>query len=281
MKKVPLIGPHVSIAGGVHRAVETGHSIGATTIQIFTANQRTWTTKPISDDEVKLFKEAVKRAGLKKIMSHASYLLNLGSPHVEVREKSIQALREEIERCELLGLTFLNFHPGSALDGPVERCLKNIAYALLSVADCFNNVTILVETMAGRGNIVGAHFEELTYIIERVKGKVPIGVCLDTCDSFAAGYDLRTEKAVAETLDAFDEVVGIKYLKALHLNDSQYGLGQRRDRHSPIGEGEIGKSGFSAIMKEPRLFDLPKYLETPGGLDVWKREIAWLKKQIP
>ncbi len=283
MQGVPLLGAHISIAGGLHTALIAGKKIGATTIQIFTANQRTWHAKQVSDDEVRIFRQALEETGLSHIMSHDSYLINLGSPHDDVRKKSITAFRHEILRCLALGISFVNFHPGAALDSPVEECLNKISDALLSMANCFDsqsNLHLLIETMAGQGSVVGAKFEQIAYIIDMVKGVLPIGVCMDTCHTFAAGYDMRTKEALAATLDEFDRVVGLQYLKALHLNDSEGDRASHKDRHLPIGDGRIGKAGFSAIMKEPRLASLPKYLETPGGLEVWKTEIAWLKKQI-
>lgn len=284
MKKVPLLGAHISIAGGLHMALLAGKEIGATTIQIFTANQRTWVTKQIPEEEITLFHKALKDTGLTHIMSHDSYLINLGSPNVDVRQKSVQAFRQEILRCLALDLTFLNFHPGAALDSPREVCLQAISEALLSMADCFEDhpkLQLLLETMAGQGSVLGAKFEDIATIIETVKGKIPIGVCMDTCHTFAAGYDIRTKEALDQTLKEFDRVIGLKYLKAMHLNDSVFGLDSHKDRHYPIGHGMIGKEGFSAIMKEPRLTSLPKYLETPGGLEVWKEEIALLKSFLP
>jgi deoxyribonuclease-4 len=283
MKHVPLIGAHISIAGGLHRALLAGKEIGATTIQIFTANHRTWATKPIPDAEIDLFHQALYDTGLTHIMSHDSYLINLGSPRADVREKSLKAFRQEIMRCCTLGISYLNFHPGAALDSPVESCLDAICDALLSMADCFqkpNSLILLLETMAGQGSVIGASFEQLACIIDKVKATIPIGVCLDTCHTFAAGYDIRTKEGVALTLDAFDAIIGLHYLKAMHLNDSVFDIGSHKDHHAALGEGRIGKEGFSAIMKEPRLALVPKYLETPGGLEVWKQEIAWLRGQI-
>jgi deoxyribonuclease-4 len=284
MKHVPLIGPHISIAGGLHNALLTGKEIGATTVQIFTANQRTWYTKNVSEEEAALFRKTLAKTGLSHIMSHGSYLINLGSPRPDVYEKSLMEFRKEIERCIALGITYLNFHPGASLDSPVEEALEKVVQALLSMADCFEKPTklrLLAENMAGQGSVLGARFEQLGYLVDRLKDTIPIGVCMDTCHTFVAGYDIRTEKALTETLKEFNAVVGLKHLKALHLNDSVFDLGSHKDRHAPIGEGKIGKGGFSAIMKEPHLASLPKYLETPGGLDVWQQEITWLRRQIP
>jgi len=267
MRDEPLLGAHISIAGGLHTALHEGRSIGATTIQLFTASQRRWVSKALSESECTLFQEAMKKTGLRSIMSHASYLINLGSPKEEVRRKSIEAFRAEIERCQLLGISFLTFHPGAALDSLKEVCIDAIVHALLSMEDLLDpSLVLLLETTAGQGTTIGSSFEELAAIIDRVHMKIPIGVCLDTCHIFAAGYDLRSAEAVQETLSLFDQIVGLRYLRAVHLNDSIFDLGQHRDRHAPLGEGKIGKEGFVAIMNHPSLARVPKYLETPGGL---------------
>ena len=284
MKHATLIGPHISIAGGFHEALLAGKEIGATTIQIFTANQRTWHTKGVAEEEANLFRKTLSETGLSHIMSHDSYLINLASPHRDVYEKSLTAFRKEIERCLSLGISYLNFHPGASLDFPIDASLEKVVTGLLSMADCFEQPTklyLLIESMAGQGSVLGASFEQLGYIVDRVKGSLPIGVCMDTCHTFAAGYDIRTEEALDKTLKQFDTAVGLSRLKALHLNDSVFDIGSHKDRHAPIGEGLIGKEGFSAIMKQPHLLSLPKYLETPGGLDVWRQEIRWLCHQIP
>jgi deoxyribonuclease IV len=279
-----LIGAHISIAGGFDAALHAGKAIGATTIQIFTANQRQWAAKPLQETEIQKFKKALVETGLSHITAHDSYLINLGSPNTIVREKSIAAFRKEIERCLSLGISYLNFHPGAALEGNREECLLAIADALRSMQGCFasgkDTLILLLEITAGQGSVVGSSFDELDFIIEQVKGKVPVGVCLDTCHTFASGYDLRSKETFSATLDQFDKIIGLKHLHAMHLNDSEGGLGSHKDRHSPIGEGMIGSPGFSAIMKEPRVQKLPKYLETPGGLEIWKKEIAWLKMQV-
>jgi deoxyribonuclease IV len=283
MKHTLLLGAHTSIGGGLHNALLEGKAIGATTVQIFTANQRQWVTKSLSQEDIDLFQKTLEETGLQKITSHDSYLINLGSPKDIVRKNSIRAFREEIIRCQALNLSYLNFHPGSALDESRESCLKKISAALLEMRDLFEkgeDLVLLLETTAGQGSTVGSSFEEITCILDEVKVKIPVGVCIDTCHIFAAGYDIRTEDALNTTLDQFDKVIGLQYLKAMHLNDSVKGLGSHVDRHSPLGEGMIGKDAFMAIMQSPRLAHLPKYLETPGGPEVWVHEIAWLKKQV-
>ena len=275
-----LIGAHTSAAGGVHNALYEGRDIGATTIQLFTSNQRQWKARELTDEAIDLWNKALDETGLKSIMSHDSYLINLGSPDPEVLAKSQEAFRKEITRALQLGLAFVNFHPGAALKEGVEKCLDTIVKSLLSVKDMFSgkeNLRLLLETTAGQGSTVGAKFEELSYIIERVKKEVPIGVCIDTCHIFAAGYDIRTKKDVKQTLDEFDRVVGIEHLHAMHINDSMKPFASRRDRHADLGKGEIGLEAFEAIMQDPRTKYLPKYLETPGLNAVWKKEIALLR----
>lgn len=275
-----FIGAHTSAQGGVHHALLEGQSIGATTIQLFTANQKTWHTKPISDEEVARWEEALEQTGLQKIMSHDSYLINLGSPSPESQEKSIQAFKNEIQRCHQLKLDFLNFHPGAALDSSEDQCLKQIVESISQVEEMAAQgpTRLLIEATAGQGSSVGHKFEHLGYLVEHLHKKVPIGVCIDTCHIFAAGYDIRTKEGWEQTLKEFDRSVGLKYLYALHLNDSKNPLGSRKDRHAPLGEGEIGIEGFAAIMQNDHLKHLPMYLETPDGVELWKKEIALLRK---
>ncbi len=277
-----LIGAHTSAAGGVHNAIYEGAKIGATTVQLFTANQRQWASKPISDEQAALFEQALKETGLSHIMSHDSYLINLGAPNLEILEKSRSAFHQEIERCLKLKLTFMNFHPGAALDTPIETCLNTIVESLLETKKLMqdSSLTLLVEATAGQGSTVGKSFEELGFIVSRVKDHLPIGICIDTCHIFAAGYDIRTEAGLNKVLQEFDEKVGLKYLKAMHLNDSMKGCGSRVDRHSDLGKGEIGLEAFTHIMRSSKLKTIPKYLETPGGPEIWAKEIAWLKQQV-
>ena len=275
-----LIGAHTSAAGGVYNALYAGQEIGATTIQLFTSNQRQWHARSLSQETIDLWQKALDETGLKSIMSHDSYLINLGSPDKEVLSKSRHAFREELIRALQLDLAFVNFHPGAALKESVQKCLDTIVESLLQVKDLFTkkaHLKLLLETTAGQGSTVGAKFEELSYIIDRVKKEVPIGVCIDTCHIFAAGYDIRTKDALTKTLDDFGRIIGIKYLNAMHINDSLKAFGSRRDRHADLGKGEIGLEAFKAIMQEPRTKYIPKYLETPGLNAVWKKEIALLR----
>lgn len=277
-----LIGAHTSAAGGAHNALIEGKSIGATTVQLFTANQKQWKGKPLTEESIALFKETLKETGLSKIMSHSSYLINLGSPNPEMLHKSREAFRAEIERCLALELSFLNFHPGAALDSSREECLDRIVASLLLMEDMFvdDDTRLLLETTAGQGTCVGCAFEELAYIIERVKGTLPIGVCIDTCHIFSAGYDIRTPEAWKKTLEAFDKTVGLSNLYAFHLNDSMKEFAAKKDRHASLGEGLIGMESFKFLMGYEPLRAIPKYLETPGGCPLWDKEIWMLREFV-
>lgn len=274
-----LIGAHTSAAGGVFNALIEGKKIGATTIQLFTANQRQWDSKPISQEHLDKWKETLEETGLQKIMSHDSYLINLGSLNPEVIEKSRKAFAQEIERCTSLGISFLNFHPGAALKEDPQVCLDKICESLIDAAKYLENspTRLLLESTAGQGSTLGYKFEHLAYIIDKVKDIVPIGVCVDTCHSFAAGYDIRTKETFDKTFKEFDEVIGLEHLYAFHLNDSLKGLGSRVDRHRPLGEGEIGIECFKLLMRDPRTREIPKYLETPDGPSLWVKEIEMLR----
>ncbi len=277
-----LVGAHTSASGGAFNALLNGHEIGANTIQLFTSNQKQWRGKKYSQEELDQWFEVKKNSPIRKIMSHDSYLINLGCPNDENLQKSRKAFNEEIERCNALELSYLNFHPGAALKESVEQCLDYIVESLLLTRPLLenSNLKLLIEATAGQGSTVGHSFSELGYIIERTKDHLPMGICIDTCHIFAAGYDVRNMDAWNKTLDDFDQHVGLDFLYALHVNDSKFGMGSRKDRHAPIGEGEIGIDGFKAMMRHPKLKALPKYLETPGGMDAWKDEIILLKSFI-
>lgn len=276
-----LIGPHSSASGGVHKALLRGREIGATTIQLFTANQKQWIGRPIAEEEVARYEEALAESNIHKVMSHDSYLINLGSPKEENVSKSLKAFEDEIKRCLQLKLSFLNFHPGAATGDTEENCLDRISHNLLKMTPFLEDgpdLKLLIEATAGQGTSVGHRFEHLAHIIQKVKGKLPIGVCIDTCHIFAAGYDIRTKSAWDKTLAEFDRIVGLKYLYALHVNDSKNPFDSRKDRHESLGKGEIGAECFKAMMEHPKLREIPKYLETPHGETMWKDEIALLRK---
>lgn len=273
-----LVGAHTSAAGGVYNALLHGAKIGATTIQLFTNNQKTWASKPIDPVTIKKWEEAKASTGITVTMSHDSYLINLGSPDHENLQKSRKAFREELERCHLLKIDYLNFHPGAYTSGTREDCLETIVESLLEIAPLAKsgNTRLLFETTAGQGTTVGWNFEELGYLISKTHKSLPVGVCIDTCHIFAAGYDIRTKKGWDEALALFETHIGLKHLYALHLNDSMKPFGSKRDRHAPLGKGEIGLECFEVVMTHPKLKDLPKYLETPN-FEIWPEEIALLK----
>lgn len=274
-----LIGAHTSAAGGAYRALLEGKKIGATTIQLFTANQKRWAARPLTKEEIALWHQTLKETGLGSVMSHDSYLINLGAPSEENLQKSRKTFEEEILRCLEFGIPYLNFHPGAALAEDPQLCLDRIVESLLAYEDLLDkgSLRLLLETTAGQGSSQGHRFEQLAYIIEKVEKRIPIGVCIDTCHIFVAGYDIRTPGAWEVTLQEFDQTVGLGKLYAFHLNDSLKGLGSRVDRHKPLGEGMIGLDSFRFLMQDPRTREIPKFLETPGGLELWEKEIAMLR----
>ena len=275
-----LIGAHTSAAGGAYNALLEGARIGATTIQLFTANQKRWEGKPLSPEDVEIWKKVLKETGLREIMSHDSYLINLGNPEAENLAKSRQAFSAEIERCLQLEIAYLNFHPGAALKEDPQKCLDTIVESLLLTAPLLDkgSLRLLLEATAGQGSAVGYRFDQLGYILKKVEKKVPVGICIDTCHIFAAGYDIRTAEGWNKTLKEFDELIGLKHLCAFHLNDSAKGLGSRVDRHAHLGEGEIGIESFKFLMTDPRTRSIPKYLETPEGPVRWEKEIRMLRE---
>jgi deoxyribonuclease-4 len=275
-----LIGAHTSAAGGAHNALLEGKEIGATTVQLFTRNQKRWESPKLTEEEITLFRQTLEETGLSHIMSHDSYLINLGCPNPDNLIKSRKAFEAELIRCQQLGISYLNFHPGAALSSSEEECLNTIveSLSLLEKLASQGNVRLLLETTAGQGSAVGHRFEHLAYIIEHLHRKIPIGVCIDTCHIFAAGYDIRTKESLDHTLKEFDRIVGLKHLFAFHLNDSIKPLASRVDRHAPLGKGEIGLECFEHLMQNSHTRDLPKYLETPDGPDLWRHEIQLLKK---
>lgn len=276
-----FIGAHVSAAGGLEFAAERAHEIKATAFALFTKNQRQWKAAPLTEDIIENFKLACEKFDYKpeQILPHDSYLINLGHPEAEGLEKSRLAFIDEMQRCQQLGLSLLNFHPGSHLNKIDEAdCLKRIAESINLALDKTVGVTAVIENTAGQGTNMGFRFEQLAAIIEDVDDKSRIGVCIDTCHAFAAGYDLRTEENCAETFAALDNIVGLKYLRGMHLNDAKSEFASRVDRHASLGEGNIGKTAFSYIIQRPEFDNIPLILETTNP-DIWADEIAWLKSQ--
>ncbi len=276
------IGAHVSASGGVDNAPINAYQIGATAFALFTKNQRQWHAKPLEPAMIDSFKKRCEKYGFtsKQILPHDSYLINLGHPDAEQLEKSRTAFLDEMQRCEQLGLTLLNFHPGSHLKQiTVDECLTRIAESINMTLDKTKNVVAVIENTAGQGSNLGYKFEHLAQIIDQVDDKSRVGVCIDTCHAFAAGYDLRTEKACQETFAEFEKIVGFNYLRGMHLNDAKSELASHVDRHDSLGEGNIGKTAFRYIMQDSRIDEIPLILETINS-DIWAQEIAWLKEQI-
>ena len=272
------IGAHVSAGGGVQNAPLHAQEIGAKSFALFTKNQRQWHAKPLEDKDISAFKKNCSQYGFssKQILPHDSYLINLGHPEKDALEKSRTAFLDEVERCELLGLNYLNFHPGSTLNRITsENCIDIIAESLNLTIEKTRNLILVLETTAGMGSSVGSSFKELAQIIGKVQNKSRIGVCIDTCHIFAAGYDIGTKKKYEETIKRFENKIGIQYLKGIHLNDSKKECGSRIDRHAPIGKGFIGIGGFSFIMNDERFDNIPLILETPDR-ENWKNEIKLL-----
>ncbi|WP_418992225.1 deoxyribonuclease IV [Alistipes sp.] len=272
-------GAHVSAAGGVSNAPRNAHEIGATGFALFTKNQRQWVAKPLPQSEIAAFRETCRQLGYapRQILPHDSYLINLGHPDPEALEKSRAAFLDEMQRCEQLGLDRLNFHPGSHLDrSSAQATMDRIAESINWALDRTQGVTAVIENTAGQGSNLGSSFEQLAYIIDRVDDKSRVGVCIDTCHAFAAGYDLRTAGACDRTFDELERTVGFRYLRGMHLNDAMKPLASRIDRHAPLGEGMIGMECFRYIARDRRFDGIPLIMETPDE-DRWAEEIALLK----
>jgi len=288
-----FVGAHVSASGGVDNAPLNAMAIGAKAFALFTKNQRQWVAKPLETKTIDAFKKNLEASGIlpKHVLPHDSYLINLGHPETEKLEKSRVAFIDELERCQQLGLEKLNFHPGSHLvkipkkDPEYEKklmeaerhCLDVIAESMNIAIEATkdSDVKLVIENTAGQGSNLGYRFEHLAHLIEKVEDKSRVGVCLDTCHTFTAGYDLRTRKAYDETMDTFERIVGFQYLMGMHINDSKPKLGSRVDRHASLGQGEIGWDAFRFIMNDPRMDDIPLVLETIDE-SIWPEEIKAL-----
>lgn len=273
------IGAHVSASGGVFNAPKNAQLIGANAFALFTKNQRRWQAKPLDPEHIRKFKAACQKYQIQAehILPHDSYLINLGHPEVEALQKSRDAFLDEMQRCEQLGLKLLNFHPGSHLNKISELdCLKRIAESINITLQQTQGVTAVIENTAGQGTNLGFRFEHLASIIEEVEDKTRVAVCIDTCHTFAAGYDLSSAEASEQTFQQFSDIVGFQYLAGMHINDSKVKLGSRVDRHAPLGAGEIGWECFEYIMKDNRFDNIPLVLETTDE-SLWSAEIAQLK----
>ena len=288
-----FVGAHVSASGGVDNAPLNAMAIGAKAFALFTKNQRQWVAKPLETKTIDAFKKNLEASGIlpKHVLPHDSYLINLGHPEVEKLEKSRDAFVDELERCRILGLDKLNFHPGSHLVKIPKKdpeymdklmqaelhCLDVIAESLNRAIDATkdSDVKLVIENTAGQGSNLGYKFEHLAHIIDKVEDKSRVGVCIDTCHMFTAGYDIRTREAYDQTWESFDKIVGSDYLMGMHINDSKPKLGSRVDRHHSLGQGEIGWDAFRFIMNDPRMDDIPLILETIDA-SIWAQEIQAL-----
>lgn len=272
------VGAHVSTAGGVQNAPVNANEIGAKAFALFTKNQRQWLASPLSMKTISDFRNNCEKFGFKpfQILPHDSYLINLGHPEKLFLEKSRMAFLDEMQRCEELGLDRLNFHPGGHLKlcGP-DDCLKTIAESINIVLGKTKGVTAVIENTAGQGSNVGHAFEQLRYIIDNIEDKSRAGVCIDTCHAYVSGYNIKTPAGFNETFRKFEEIVGIKYLKGIHLNDSKKGFGTRVDRHENLGKGFLGEEPFKMLMNDPRFDNMPLIIETPDDT-LWKEEIRRL-----
>jgi deoxyribonuclease IV len=259
-----MVGLHISAAGSLDLAFDRASEIGANTFQLFTRNPNQWKFKPIPDETVSAFREKRESSGFGRIVDHMPYLPNLASPEKSTMKISRYTLAEELKRCDALGIDYLVVHLGSHLGKGVAVGVANIAGACNeAIAGSSGRTTILLENMAGQKNCVGARFEEIRAILDRVIEKGRVGVCLDSCHMFAAGFDLRSDEAVAGTMGLFEEIVGVETLKVIHLNDSKGPLGSRLDRHENIGEGKIGRKGIRALLHYPGVAERPLIMETP------------------
>ena len=274
-----FIGAHVSAAGGVQNAPLNAQNIGANAFALFVKNQRQWSAKPLEDAAVEAFKQNLSAAKIlpEHVLPHDSYLINLGHPDDAKREQSFNAFLDEISRVERLGLKLLNFHPGSHLNEISEtECLNLIAECMNEAIRRTRDVKLVIENTAGQGSNLGYKFEHLAHLIDKVNDRGRVGVCLDTCHTFAAGYDLRSNEAYAKTMRDFDAIVGYEFLSAMHLNDSKFGINSRKDRHESLGKGRLGIDAFKNIINDERIGEIPLILETIDE-GIWADEIKILR----
>lgn len=274
------IGAHVSAAGGIELAVKRAVEIGANAFALFTKNQRQWQAPALSDHTIAAFRQACEQAGFlpEQILPHDSYLINLGHPETDALEKSRHAFLDEMQRCEQLGLCYLNFHPGSHLNAiSTDESLRRVAASINLALEQTQGVTAVIENTAGQGTNLGWQFEHLAAIIDQVEDKSRVGVCYDTCHAFAAGYDMRTAETCAATFAEFERIVGFHYLKGMHINGAKCTFGSRVDRHHSLQEGNLGTAVFEFIMQDSRFDRIPLILETVNP-DIWPDEIRWLRQ---
>ncbi len=263
-------GAHMPVAGGVYKAFAHGEHVGCEVMQIFSKNQRQWNAKPYTEKDIEKYKAEEERTGIGPVVVHTSYLINLASPDDALWEKSIAALSDEMERSAALGIAYVVLHPGSHTGSGEERGLNRIADALNRIFDegTADGVMVLLETTAGQGTNLGASFEHLAHLLHHSRHPERLGVCVDTCHIFAAGYDMRTSEAYDATFASFDQIVGLQHIKVFHLNDSQHDLNSRKDRHEHIGKGYLGEEAFRLLVNDRHFHQLPMILETPKGKDL-------------
>jgi deoxyribonuclease IV len=265
-----LIGAHESIAGGIYKAFGLAESIGCRALQVFTKSANQWYAKPLADEDIANYKTAASKSSIKHVIAHDSYLINLCARDKTILKKSREAFIDELKRCEALGIPYLNFHPGAHMEQGESEGIQLIIDSLNRAHSQTKNFKVksVLETTAGQGTAIGYRFEQLQDIIEGVDEPERMAVCIDTCHIFAAGYDIRREETYNKTMQEFDDIIGLKRLAAIHVNDSKKGLGSRVDRHEHLGKGMIGKAGFKFLMQDKRLMHVPKILETPKGEDL-------------
>ncbi len=278
------LGSHLSIAGGVDKAIDRAVALGLTSLQIFTKNASQWAAKPLEPDVVDRFHDKLQQSALKRVVAHDSYLINIASPDNVMWEKSIDALKIELDRCDILRVPYLVSHPGAHMGNGVEAGIDRVAAAVNRIHTELpdGEPSIAIETTAGQGTTLGRSFEEIAQMIDAIDDKSRVSVCLDTCHIFAAGYDITNRESYEQTIRQFDEIIGLQYLAVIHLNDSMKGLGSLRDRHTHIGDGEVGAEAFRFLLNDPRLDGIAGILETPKKDDDEddRRNLALLRSLI-
>lgn len=262
-----LLGAHFSIAKGLHNALYTAKALDCTALQLFTKNSQTWKERSLSQEDITLFEKAREETGIKEIAAHTSYLINLASHEKQKHAMSYAALKQELIRCSGLNIPYIVLHPGAHMGKGENHGVRVIAESINQIFAEIpgTNTRLLLETTAGQGTGIGHTFEQLATIMDKIKNRDRVGICLDTCHIFAAGYDIRTPKSYEKTMETFDSIIGLEHLYLIHLNDSKKDLGSRVDRHEHIGKGAIGINAFDCIMNDKRLKNVPKIIETPKG----------------
>jgi len=281
-KNLPPLGAHTSISGGHSKAIHTGAELGCDVIQIFSKNQMQWRSKPLQDQEVKEFREAVNETRVLPMAVHVAYLINLASPEKRIHGQSMEAFTDELRRCEQLEIPYLIMHPGSHMDSEPQQGLDKIAKSIdRSLKDSETSKTmVLLESTAGQGTNLGYTFEQLQYMIDKSTLPERIAVCIDTCHIFTAGYDIRDAETWSNTKKKISRTVGLTKIKTFHMNDSKKEFGSKRDRHERIGQGEIGLEGFRQVVNDPDFKNIPMILEIPGGNDAYAEDLKLLRSLL-